>query len=116
MHKKFGFKSYLINSTSRKLDEFLNQFISKHTERLDMTFCRIAKKIRDILGPLIRLRTVAKPRVCYKIEKSLLVPTQKIEFLGTVININKLELSLPEEKINKIIKTCFFFFLLPVGV
>jgi len=55
MHKKIGFKSYLINSTSRKLDEFLNQFISKHTKRLDMTFCRIEEKIRDILGPLIRL-------------------------------------------------------------
>jgi len=39
----------------RKLDEFLNQFMSKHTERLDMTFCRIEEKIRDILGPLSRL-------------------------------------------------------------
>jgi len=29
--------------------------MSKHTERLDMTFCRIEEKIRDILGPLSRL-------------------------------------------------------------
>ena len=38
----------------KKLDEFLSPFVSKFTERLDLSLEKIEKKLYDILGPLRR--------------------------------------------------------------
>ena len=39
----------------RKLDEFLDQFLNSHDERLDTSLSKIEAKIRDVLGPLSKL-------------------------------------------------------------
>jgi len=45
---------------ARKLDEFLDQFLSKHTERLDLSLTKIEGKIIDIMGPLSSFGLILK--------------------------------------------------------
>ena len=48
----------------------------------------------------------AKSRICTELKKSVLEPSQKIEFLGMVIDSMKMEISLPQEKLVKLISQC----------
>ena len=40
------------------------------------------------------------------VKKSVLYPTKTIQFLGIIINVIKMELSLSEEKVQKILMRC----------
>ena len=61
----------------------------------------IEGKIRDREGHIVF--SITTSRFCNQCEKSVLCPTKIIEFLRAIIDSIKIELSLSEEKVQKIL-------------
>ena len=45
-------------------------------------------------------------RICTDLKKSVLEPSQKIEFLGMVMDSIKMEISLPQDKLVELMSQC----------
>ena len=48
----------------------------------------------------------AESRICTDLKKSVLEPSQKIEFLGMVMDSIKMEISLPQDKLVELMSQC----------